>query len=202
MRYIRGYRVIDVPTGLGAVTHAFYVKEHNQPASSSSSSEKGRTMFVGNVDYVRDRSLEELDGILRDLFGVFGEVTSVSVSQLAPDEDEDDDEEGGAADDLKRLFRPTPTTYSFGNADAICGSVPCPTMTTTDQTLPPSREPPTVSPGSPQKTACSPRTWPWSRPRDGPAWPPAVVPRRAVVGQRSMRLRRVLRMWCSEIRAL
>jgi hypothetical protein len=131
MRFIKGYRVIDLPTGLGAVMHALYVKEHNQPSSSSSSAttDKGRTIFVGNVDYVRDRSLEEVDGLLRDLFGVFGEVVSVSVSQLAPEDDEadgDNDEEAdkeaaGAAADLRRLFRPAPTTYSFGNADAICG---------------------------------------------------------------------------------
>jgi len=130
MRFIKGYRVIDLPTGLGAVTHALYVKEHNQPSSPSSAiTDKGRTIFVGNVDYVRDRSLEEVDGLLRDLFGVFGEVVSVSVSQLAPEDDEadgDNDEEAdkeaaSAAADLRRLFRPAPTTYSFGNADAICG---------------------------------------------------------------------------------
>ena len=123
MRFIKGYRIIDVPVGVGAVLHPLYVKEHNNPtalssaSSSSSSNTKGRVAFVGNVDYGKDRTMEEIDAYLRDLFSAFGDIESISVSNLhAPPDDEEDDEQPHEPIDL--------TNYSFGNVNAICGFSP------------------------------------------------------------------------------
>ena len=34
MRLVKGYRIIDVPVGIGAVLHPIYIKEHNNPLGS------------------------------------------------------------------------------------------------------------------------------------------------------------------------
>ena len=78
MRLIKGYRIIDVPVGMGGVLHQLYIKEHNNPLGTN----KLRTLFVGNVDYAKERSLVEIDGYLRSLFTAFGEIESVSVSEF------------------------------------------------------------------------------------------------------------------------
>lgn len=31
MRLVKGFRIIDVPVGMGAVLHPLYIKEHNNP---------------------------------------------------------------------------------------------------------------------------------------------------------------------------
>jgi hypothetical protein len=83
----RGYKTIDIPTGLGMCVHSFFVKEHvekgvNSGESSSSAGMKGRTLFVGNIDYCKDRSHEEIHELMGDLFGSFGDIESVSVSEF------------------------------------------------------------------------------------------------------------------------
>lgn len=87
MRLIKGYRIIDVPVGMGGVLHPLYIKEHNNPLGTN----KLRTLFVGNVDYAKERTLEEIDGYLRSLFTAFGEIESVSVSDFKPPTTNDDD---------------------------------------------------------------------------------------------------------------
>ena len=119
MRFIKGYRIVDVPVGMGAVLHPLYIKEHNNPTAlttSSSSNVKGRVAFVGNVDYGKDRTLEEIDGYLRDLLSAFGDIESVSVSNLNTHDNDDDEQEPTEPIDT--------TAYSFGNPNAICGFSP------------------------------------------------------------------------------
>ena len=121
MRFIRGYRIIDVPVGIGAVLHSLYLKEHNKDATKGVNT-KGRVLFVGNVDYVKDRSLAEIDGYLRMLLGAYGVIESVSVSEYEHEkEDNDDDDDNDEIDAMKRI---EPTSYSFGNVDVICGLAP------------------------------------------------------------------------------
>ena len=117
MRFIRGYRIVDVPVGIGAVLHSLYLKEHNKDATQGGVNTKGRILFVGNVDYVKDRSLEEIDGYLRMLLGAYGVIESVSVSEYDHEtaEDDEDNEETGTTKQTE------PTSYSFGNVDVICG---------------------------------------------------------------------------------
>ena len=31
MRVVKGYRIIDIPVGIGSVLHPLYIKEHNNP---------------------------------------------------------------------------------------------------------------------------------------------------------------------------
>jgi len=121
MRFLRGYRIVDVPVGFGAVLHSLYLKEHNKDANNhgSSGNTKGRVLFVGNVDYVKDRSLEEIDSYLRMLFGPYGVIESVSVSEYEHEKnDNEDDEEEKSSSARSRV---EPTNYSFGNVDVICG---------------------------------------------------------------------------------
>lgn len=56
-----------------------FVKEHRD---SKVPEDHGKVLFVGNIDYGFDRSLEEIDGYLRALFGIFGEIVGVSVSSF------------------------------------------------------------------------------------------------------------------------
>ena len=46
-----------------------------------SGTDKNRTLFVGNVDYAKERTLVEIDGYLRSLFTAFGDIEGVSVSE-------------------------------------------------------------------------------------------------------------------------
>lgn len=117
MRFIRGYRIVDVPIGIGAVLHSLYLKEHNKDASNNGVNTKGRVLFVGNVDYVKDRSMEEIDGYLRMLFGAYGIIESISVSEYGHDQEEDNEDN----EETTLLKRTEPTSYSFGNVDVICG---------------------------------------------------------------------------------
>ena len=91
MRFAKGgYRVIDVPVGLGGVLHTLYIKEHNNPKSTDLTSNggddnqnlKGRVLFVSNVDYGLKRTHTDIDGYLREIFQGFGEIISVSVSKF------------------------------------------------------------------------------------------------------------------------
>lgn len=75
-----GYGVIEIPLQIrGHAVHALYVKAHS---SASNGGEKTKTLFVGNVDLVKDMSPEDIDGYLRELFGPFGSIESVSVSSF------------------------------------------------------------------------------------------------------------------------
>jgi hypothetical protein len=39
MRVVKGYRIIDIPVGIGSVLHPLYIKEHNNPQGYHHSSE-------------------------------------------------------------------------------------------------------------------------------------------------------------------
>jgi RNA recognition motif-containing protein len=74
---VKGYRVLSVPIGNDAsVYHLLYIKEHNDK------SHKGSTLFVGNIDCVPEMSQETVDTFLRCMFDGFGEIESISLSEL------------------------------------------------------------------------------------------------------------------------
>ncbi len=85
MREIKGFRVIDAPTSLaGFVVHSFFIKEHSDNKVMKGC---GKTLFVGNVDYVHSRTHGEVDGMLKDFFGIFGDIESISISEFKDDID-------------------------------------------------------------------------------------------------------------------
>ena len=143
MRYLRGYRIVDIPVGFGAVLHSLYLKEHNKDTTTShgGGNTKGRVLFVGNVDYVKDRSLEEINGYLRMLLGPYGIIESVSVSEYEQDKDNNNEEEEEEEETSSSMNRTEPINYSFGNVDVICGL-------STDHTLSRGLKPTTSSAGA------------------------------------------------------
>lgn len=78
MKVVKGYRAIEIPVSSSLSSHSFFIKEH----ADSKSSSKSKTLFVGNVDYCGQRSNEDIDCYLRELFGTFGEIESISVSEF------------------------------------------------------------------------------------------------------------------------
>lgn len=97
MRYVKGYRIIDIPLG-NTISghHSIYIKEH-QPNTRSSgdgaaadttatSDGSGKILFIGNVDYRINMSHEQIDGYLRLLFERFGDIRSITVSEFAVDQ--------------------------------------------------------------------------------------------------------------------
>ena len=84
MHFIKDYRVLCLPVSAdtGAGLHSFFIKEHRD---SKSPEDLGRVLFVGNVDYGFNRGLDGIDAYLRTLFGIFGDILSVSVSSFESD---------------------------------------------------------------------------------------------------------------------
>ena len=89
MHLVKDYRVISLPLGAeaGAAVHLLFVKEHRD---SKASEDRGKVLFVGNIDYGFDRSLDAIDGYLRALFGIFGEISGISVSSFESTESSTD----------------------------------------------------------------------------------------------------------------
>jgi ribosomal RNA-processing protein 7 len=87
IRLLKGYRVIDIPLGMGLALHTIYLKEHSEKGENIEK-QKSKTAFIGNVDYGLEMTHEEIDSYLRELFNNFGEVESVSVSKFHREEAE------------------------------------------------------------------------------------------------------------------
>ena len=83
MRYFKGYRIIDLPFGIGGSLQSLYVKEH----SDKDNENKGKTLFVGNIDYGRQMKEKDLNDYLKDLFASFGNIVSISFSIIDNDDD-------------------------------------------------------------------------------------------------------------------
>lgn len=82
MMFAKGYRIIRVPIGVGMASHNFFLKDHSDARKETN----GRTLFVGNaVDFCGERVAEDVDAYMRDFFGMFGEVESISVSSFGED---------------------------------------------------------------------------------------------------------------------
>jgi hypothetical protein len=78
MKVIKGFRVIELPLDKKATTvHRLYVREHNDRDNA------GKVLFVGNVDYLPMMAHEDIDKYLRALFGRFGEIVQISVSEFS-----------------------------------------------------------------------------------------------------------------------
>lgn len=78
MKVVKGFRIIELPLDRKHDTfHSLYVKEHNDRDNV------GKALFVGNVDYLPMMSHEDIDKYLRVLFGRFGEIVHVSVSEFS-----------------------------------------------------------------------------------------------------------------------
>lgn len=74
---VKGYRVLNVPIDHdNQIFHHLYIKEHNDK------SHKGSTLFVGNVDCAPEMTQENIDAFLRIIFDSFGEIESISLSEL------------------------------------------------------------------------------------------------------------------------
>jgi hypothetical protein len=80
MRKIKDYIILDVPFGRGYATHSFYLKEHTDNKANKGN---GRTLFVGNVDYRVGLSPAEIDEMFHGMFGIFGPIESISLSDLS-----------------------------------------------------------------------------------------------------------------------
>jgi hypothetical protein len=76
---VKGLRVVDLPLGLGQTFHSIYIKEH---VENKVNKENSKTLFVGNVEYGGISSLDDIKNFLRNLFGVFGDIESFSVSEF------------------------------------------------------------------------------------------------------------------------
>jgi hypothetical protein len=86
MRYIKGYRIVDVPlTENGGVMHSLFLKEH---ADRTKKESNGKILFVGNVDYRFNMTPTVIDEYLRLLLSRFGDISSISVSSFSEDVDE------------------------------------------------------------------------------------------------------------------
>lgn len=59
--------------------HYLYIKEHHDKANSQN---KGKTLFIGNVDYSSTIEYEEIQQYLTLLFQSFGEIQSISISEV------------------------------------------------------------------------------------------------------------------------
>jgi len=93
MRYFKGYRVIDLPLGIGGSLQSLYVKEHidksnkNDNNNNNDNKSKGKTLFVGNIDYGRQMKEKDLHDYLKYLFASFGNIISISFSVIDNDDD-------------------------------------------------------------------------------------------------------------------
>jgi ribosomal RNA-processing protein 7 len=92
MRHFKGYRVIDIPLGVGGALQSLYIKEHidrvnKADKDNASSSAKGKTLFVGNIDYGRHMKEKDLHDYLKFLFASFGNIVSISFSIIDNDND-------------------------------------------------------------------------------------------------------------------
>lgn len=79
---VKGFMVLDVPLGPGLTNHSFYLKEHSENKVNKTSS---TTLFVGNVHYQFNLTNENIHDLMHDLFSVFGDVESVSLSDFPID---------------------------------------------------------------------------------------------------------------------
>jgi hypothetical protein len=93
MIQIKGFFLLEIPLNSGAAQHLLYLKEHTEKDVPS-----GSALFVGNIDYGGNRTLQDLDEILRCLFDGFGEIVDISVSNFAEDGDLKEHEHRSAYD--------------------------------------------------------------------------------------------------------
>ena len=79
---LKGFKVLDVPLGSGLSFHSFYIKEHLENKVLKANS---KTLFVGNIFYKDNLSNDDINELLTDLFGLFGDIESISVSDFQID---------------------------------------------------------------------------------------------------------------------
>ena len=84
MRFIKGYRIIDIPLEVDAAAyHSLYIREH---ADRNSKSGNSKILFVGNIDYMFDMSHDEIEQFLNQFFSPFGQIKTIHVSALKGDQ--------------------------------------------------------------------------------------------------------------------
>lgn len=79
---IKDFRVLYIPLGVGGALHPLYVKQHSDKNTGVNDS---KTLFVGNIDYGRNLSHEEINEFLQDIFSGFGSISSCSISDYKND---------------------------------------------------------------------------------------------------------------------
>jgi len=83
---IKGFRVLELPLDNQKFAHHYlYIKEHNDRENP------GKTLFVGNIDYLPFMTHEDIDKYLRVIFDRFGEIMTISVSEFANQSNDKDD---------------------------------------------------------------------------------------------------------------
>jgi len=85
IKNLKGFRVVELPLDNKNLAHHYlYIKEHNDRENP------GKTLFVGNIDYIPFMSHEDIDKYLRILFGRFGDISSISVSEFSNNSNDKD----------------------------------------------------------------------------------------------------------------
>lgn len=98
MRFWRDYRIIAIPL-VGLSAHYLYLKEHkdyntwkNKEKDDSKVKITSKSLFVGNIDIIIgfDKLTDlQIDSMLRELFGSFGDIESIAISQFNKIEESD-----------------------------------------------------------------------------------------------------------------
>lgn len=81
MKFIKDFRLLLIPVGApsSSINHCLYIKEHK----GASESGRAKTLVVGNIDYCKWRTPDEIDGMMRILFSVYGKIETVSLSDVS-----------------------------------------------------------------------------------------------------------------------
>lgn len=100
MSYVKNYRILKLAICASNSLeddqldghHYLYIKEHQSKEATATdarnghgqakSGVKGRTLFVGNIDYRLSMTEEDLNGYLRLLFSRFGDISDIYISAL------------------------------------------------------------------------------------------------------------------------
>jgi len=98
MNYVKNYRILKLAICASNCIegdqldghHYLYIKEHQSKEATAigardgqaKSGTKGRTLFVGNIDYRLSMTEDDLNGYLRLLFSRFGDINDIYISAL------------------------------------------------------------------------------------------------------------------------
>ena len=75
------FRQISLWLGVGAASHSLFIKTHTDRVDLA---QKDKILFVGNIDYRTDAPWTDAEAnlFLKDVFGGFGDISSISVSSF------------------------------------------------------------------------------------------------------------------------
>jgi hypothetical protein len=76
MKFVKDFRIIELPLSSGNGIHYLYIKEHTDRNLVS----KGKKLFVGNFDLSIHSTNDEIENYLTALFSRFGAIESIYIS--------------------------------------------------------------------------------------------------------------------------